>query len=101
MPSKRVLNWSNVGAAGTRPSRGTACIAPTAGSGSVQSGNQLAAGPELDRRAGQIVADRLAVTAEMRREEGFRDGGEGAAGFRAAPAPARLSIINIRRREIP
>src|ERR1700730_16975742 len=54
--------------------------------GSVQSRDQLAAGFELDRGAREVIADRLAATAEMRREESFHDGFEGAAVFGPAAA---------------
>src|SRR6266851_7177590 len=62
---------------------------------SVQSGDQLAANPELDCGALEIIANRLATSAGMRVEERFHDGFEGAAIFRPAEAVAFGGIIDI------
>jgi hypothetical protein len=71
---KPVLGSSTyLGANASRAELPVRGIAPT---GSVQSRDQLAAGFELDRGAREVVADRLAATAEKRREEHFRDGRE-------------------------
>ena len=65
------------------------------GNGSIQSGDQFAAGFELDRGAREVVADRFAATAKMRREERFDDGFEGAAIFGPAEAVTFVRIIEI------
>jgi hypothetical protein len=55
------------------------------------------AGFELDRRALEVVADWLVAPAEMRREERFDDGFEGAAVFGPAEAVAFIAIVDIAR----
>jgi hypothetical protein len=69
-------------------------IAPH-GNCSVQFGDQFAANLELDCGVLEVVANRLATSAEMSRQECFRNGREGAAVFGPAEAVALITIVDI------
>src|SRR5262249_18794647 len=63
-------------------------------SASVQPGDQLAAGPEFDRRVLEVLADRLAASAEMLGQERFGDRVEGAAVLRPAETVAFVGVAD-------
>ena len=65
---------------------------------SVQSGDQFAASPELDRGIREVVANRLAISTEMGRQERFRYCRKRTPVFGAAETVAFIRIVEISHR---
>src|SRR5712692_6065114 len=66
----------------------------------VETGNQIAPGPELDGRSGEIIAHGLGPAAQMLGKKHFEDGIERAAIFLPPESVAFVRIVDVGHRNI-